>query len=453
MALVFENDWTQDNADAPGTTGTVTVSGATSGNTLVAATIVRLNQGSWTGSPSGWTLRESNDTGTVNVRIWTRTATGDSNDNFTESWTTSNRFYQKVWEVSGVGAFEDSASYQDADSTQDDSSIVTGDATAAGAGHAFVLRGSYNWHDADAGIALATGTIYSYRTSGGSNRPGLAAGSYNYASGGTKNDTWSWTEVTKALGAILLFEAPGGATEVAASFGAQAGGSFTADATAFGQSADGASQFDNMGADASALALVSHQAQLGVAVSSVLTAFATIQDTTQEGFTTTGEVVSGGAVEGSVTFGATLAGTKTADATAYASVLAGAGMTGLSVADASAEALLTAGALLGYSAIGEVVVEGVTEGSVTFSAQMAATAAAEASAEAAAIMTVGLASQLVAEAAAQAGINFGTVADISISGSVISGTVTTPEGRRFTVTADIRRFNVLTDTRIFNVDD
>ena len=100
MAGAHVQDWTSGTLSGA-TSDSVTISGATSGNLLVA--VISHNSGGNTFSATGWTNRgEANTSGTHAIAFFDRIATGDSNDNFAPSWTTGGRTGTVVREYSGL---------------------------------------------------------------------------------------------------------------------------------------------------------------------------------------------------------------------------------------------------------------------------------------------------------------------------------------------------------------
>lgn len=110
------------------TTGTITVSGATANNLLIACLGMKGGSDVITTEPTGWTKREFNTSATsgtnaCNGVTYERIATGDSNDNFSASWTNAKEWAITIGEFSGLDAtspFETSAedsTYHNTDQT------------------------------------------------------------------------------------------------------------------------------------------------------------------------------------------------------------------------------------------------------------------------------------------------------------------------------------------------
>lgn len=114
------------NTGTTGTSITVTTTGTTSGNMLVAALQVNNSGGAIT-TPTGWDLRQSNNGTNWSAAVFTRTATGS--DNFAPSWTTSGASTAMVYELDASTydvSSEDATKFDSTDTFESLDTTLTG---------------------------------------------------------------------------------------------------------------------------------------------------------------------------------------------------------------------------------------------------------------------------------------------------------------------------------------
>lgn len=209
--MSFIQSW-EDNAEDINTTScSVAVAGATVGNKLIAVLSVRVGAGDFSAAPAGWSfiIGAQGEGSSADTMIYERTATGDSGDDFAQSWTAAQRCFALVSEYSGlldatvVQADEDVSAMLDFNST----TVGTGSVTSSGGSTAIAVLGSYDYN-LSLGVTAANSTIDYTRTAGGNSRPGVTIGNFP-APAGAHSDTFTWSTGTRAYGAILLYEDAG----------------------------------------------------------------------------------------------------------------------------------------------------------------------------------------------------------------------------------------------------
>lgn len=220
MAGAYVQEW---HDGASGTSFTVTVSGATANNLLVA--VVAVNENGTTFSASGWTGLASHDyiadTGSVDggCAAYYRIASGDSGDNFSPSWTGSGQGAGMVHEFSGL------ASSSPLEDFAEDTSNLTTNVTSQGTGTATPLtsngmavamlanfRAAY-WLDAIA-VNNAFANFSYFETNFARGMSGIASKAYTSTAG--QNATFSCSDTgAGAWGAMAVFKEPGGAAAYA----------------------------------------------------------------------------------------------------------------------------------------------------------------------------------------------------------------------------------------------
>jgi hypothetical protein len=230
MAGAFVQNWEVGNP--VGETTSITVSGATANNLLVAVVGIRGGGDSLT-NHVGWTLIEYDTSGSDAAAMFYRIATGTSADNLTVNFVDNGRTSIQVFEFSGLDStspFEDSAADSSALSTAA-TSIGTGSATPTSA-NGMAVAGLFvrNWDDWSASDSLLseiqidssfTGIEAITRGGVGTARPIAAMAYLAYTSATAKSATWSTSYGSAAnsncWGGIAVFkEAGGGGTSVTA---------------------------------------------------------------------------------------------------------------------------------------------------------------------------------------------------------------------------------------------
>ena len=215
--------------------------------------------------------------------------------------------------------------------------------------------------------------------------------------------------------------------------------------------------------DVSAEAAFLSQLQMALSAGSDATAEAAYTNTILAGLTALSGAVAEGSmsaallldsqvmgeisIEAAITNAIAMGYTPTADAVAEAAAVNGivAGFTSIGLV--TAEANISISASPGFSVVGQVEAQAATEAALTFSMALSANKTAEATANASVSIDTDLAVAVVAEAAAQAGISVAQVLGVSFSGSIVSGSLVTPDGRVCTVQAGVRACVVDADPR------
>ena len=199
MASAWVQAW-QNNSSAAVTTLTVTIgTGATANNLLFACVGLQDNPGAIT-TPTGWTLRQSHDSGTVaSGAYYDRIASGTAADDFVLTWTTGVEVAITISEYSGLNATapneasNENITYVSSDQTAG-AAINSSAATAVeAAGRAISGIGNPDSRDgAETEITPGGGfALNSEEQAGTGNTPSAFIGSLAYASAGSKNTDWS----------------------------------------------------------------------------------------------------------------------------------------------------------------------------------------------------------------------------------------------------------------------
>jgi len=163
--------------------------------------------------------------------------------------------------------------------------------------------------------------------------------------------------------------------------------------------------------------------------------------------TTVGTTVSGTSQgSGAVLLGTQLSHSVNSIAQAIASVLFNTDNSfSVSTAAQQLEAAISLGVSQGYTPTATILVSG----EVTLAAQLAAQLSAAASADGSLNLGAQIGFSVVAQAAAQAGIVLEQVQSMTVSGSVVTFGVVTPDERIFNIQVDLRDFQITCDERIY----
>lgn len=221
----IEATWENNNTGGAGSIA-VTVSGATVGNLLVAVLAAK-NSGTGSAtinSVTGWTERHTitdADGNRYTAGVWTRTATGDANDNFSVSWTGRDaRPVARVFSLPNFDGVIDATSIDASESNnQTATSVGCGSASAvASATYQFCVGSAIfptDW-DSDGPYPDTTNDFISstamfdqenYYAPSSSN-PSIFAGILLQETTGAKTNTWSTTRSgTRCWGAQVILTA------------------------------------------------------------------------------------------------------------------------------------------------------------------------------------------------------------------------------------------------------
>lgn len=218
MAGAYVQSWTANDGDSLIDTLTVTIgTDATAGNTLVAMLTITAG-GDSLDAVTGWEPRYTNTSANNQAyAVYDRIASGDANDNFTQSWTDTGRCSIVVQEFSGLDGtapFEDS----DIDTTNSESDVTTqgcGTATPV-TSNGIAITG---WHaNNEEGCTAANVTVPSGFTNlastsaTGTNRPIQFMTSKAYTTTAGQSPSWSTSDGgTDGVGTVLVYKEAAGA--------------------------------------------------------------------------------------------------------------------------------------------------------------------------------------------------------------------------------------------------
>ena len=205
--VTLENIWIAGGDTTQPLTATVTPSGQTPGNLLIGVFIERNGHtDSILSASASWDARESYAGANAAIlgAMYTRVATGDSDDTLTLTWGQARRYILVVFEYSGFTAspIEDTAIQTPGNQLYTNTSVSTGSATATTAAGAYVaILALHNW---DIDTSIATGVLdYEYEAEiADANIAGVSVAHFNYSTSGAKSDTWSFAD-NNAIGFIV----------------------------------------------------------------------------------------------------------------------------------------------------------------------------------------------------------------------------------------------------------
>jgi hypothetical protein len=188
MTVAYVQSWSGGGSSSANTTSTLTVSGATANNLLVAVVAVRLGaSASFTGA-SGWT-KICDAVGTVAGAMYYRIASGTSADNFSPNWSVSARFAFAASEYSGLvtSSVLDTSAENESQVGSTTTTVSTGSASPSVAGFAVAFYAGN--HDASAVESDPTLAV---------NRAEAAIADLDLT--GTSSVSATWTSATSVAG-------------------------------------------------------------------------------------------------------------------------------------------------------------------------------------------------------------------------------------------------------------
>lgn len=217
MAASFIQSWRAGGTSSSSVVGLVSVSGATSGNLLVAVVASRSGTGY---SATGWTLIHTGE-GSCGSAAFYRIADGTSADNFSASWTSADRWAGCVAEYSGLvtSSVLDTSAENESQVSSSTKSVTTGTASPTVSGFAVAFYGGN--HSGSATEAnLTINNSFSKRVVSDPtiavNRSQTAIADLDLTSTSSISATWtSATNVVGTFGAIAVFVEAGGGFQVA----------------------------------------------------------------------------------------------------------------------------------------------------------------------------------------------------------------------------------------------
>lgn len=109
--------------------------------------------------------------------------------------------------------------------------------------------------------------------------------------------------------------------------------------------------------------------------------------------------------------------------------------------------------VLGETIVGEASAGPTVDAAIAVAQSLDSTVQAEAEAQASLIMTHELATQVLADALVSVGFASGVLSNVTFIGQIISGEVTTPDGRIYKVSAETRVYTVSAEDRVYIVPE
>lgn len=216
MAVAFVQSWRTGGTSANAVTGTVTVSGATADNLLVA---VAASRSGTAYAASGWTLIQTGE-GSIGSAAFYRIASGTSADNFVATWTGSNRYALCVAEYSGLATSSvlDTSAEDASQVSSTTTTISTGTASPTVAGLAVAFYGGNHTASAVEGDLTIDSSFTKRVTTDPTiavNRAQAAIAELDLSSTSSVSATWTTaTAVSGTYGAISIFQEAAGAATV-----------------------------------------------------------------------------------------------------------------------------------------------------------------------------------------------------------------------------------------------
>jgi hypothetical protein len=202
MTVAYVQSWSGGGSSSANTVSTLTVSGATANNLLVAVVAIRSGaSASFTGA-SGWT-KICDVAGTVAGAMYYRIASGTSADNFSPNWGVSARFAFAASEYSGLvtSSVLDTSAENESQVGSTTTTVSTGSASPSVAGFAVAFYAGN--HDASAVESdLTIGSSFTKRVT---TDPTLAINRAQAAIAdldltGTSSVSATWTSATSVAG-------------------------------------------------------------------------------------------------------------------------------------------------------------------------------------------------------------------------------------------------------------